>query len=192
MATGFESPTPSPLDSSEFLRKMDRNILVLLGRIFGDKSGGNVPSIQDLLEDPFFNAVNVPRSDISGFLALKQENDTVERLVTAARRQCLERYSTEILLGDNVSRKSQSASTPRKKKKKRKKKREKMINGSNGTQERSVTSSASSLFPADSASSQIKEKDTANEMEHDAVDNGNVVSQAERDDGSADDLWSSQ
>ena len=42
MATGMESPTPSPLDClHEIPRKVDRNIINILGRIFGDRSLGD-------------------------------------------------------------------------------------------------------------------------------------------------------
>ena len=204
MATGFESPTPSPLDSSEFLRKVDRNLVNILGRIFGDRSLGTVPTIRDLLEDPFFNAVNVPRSDISGFIALKQENETVDRLVTESRRQCLDRYSTETLLGDGVVRKSQGAGTPRKKKKKRKKKRDKSSASSpNGDHEpsmepepsmssRAMSSRSVSRMHEELLSATKKSEKQLDVDPEDPVEESNVVSQGDRDEDSADDLWSSQ
>merc|ERR1712204_49328 len=78
MATGFESPTPSPLDClHEIPHKLDANLVDILGRVFGDKSMGANPKIIDLIREPFFNATNVPRADVSLFVALKEENEMV-------------------------------------------------------------------------------------------------------------------
>lgn len=178
MATGFECPTPSPLDCfHEIPRKneLDKNIKVLLGTMFGDRSMGNAPTIEGLLEDPFFNAINVPRSDISGFVALKEENDNVHRMVAAAKRQMRDRYSAETLLGEHAVGKRQTAGTLRKKKKKRKRKRD----GMGGVDGVSVPSSVSSPVPASAGVLSQSE------------DASNVVSPIERLQDSEDDLWSS-
>eukprot|EP00483_Globobulimina_turgida_P007938 UN07954 len=111
MATGIESPTPSPLDYlHELPRKLDRSIINLLGRIFGDKSFGGSPKINDLINDPLFNATNVPRGDVSLFVALKNENEMVDKLRNAVLMQCYYTYSTEALLGEKVSGGSKSVS----------------------------------------------------------------------------------
>jgi len=183
MATGYECPTPSPLDClHEIPRKqqLDRNITSLLGRIFGDKSMGNVPTIGDLLDDPFFNAINVPRCDVSGFLALKQENDTVLRLVEEAKRQSLDRYSAETLLGDGAVRRGQTANTPKKKKKKKRRKRD-QNEESHSSKSRNVEHSVHGSVPEESQRGQA-----AGDM-----DEPKVISQKEREEDSADDLWSS-
>merc|ERR1712228_694656 len=130
MATGFESPTPSPLDClHEMPRKLDANILSILGRVFGDKSLGNNPTIADLINDPFFNATNVPQGDATLFTSLKDENKTVNMMINAILNQCYYTYSSEALLGKKtVSKGKEEKDKKKKKKKKRKKRKEKTEN----------------------------------------------------------------
>eukprot|EP01083_Nonionella_stella_P113847 335984_1 len=123
MATGYESPTPSPLDGLlEIPVELDRSITHMLGRIFGDKSLGDTPTVDGLINDPLFNATNVPKGDVSMFVSLKQENEMVQHLGNAITMQCYNTYSMDVLLGDKRRR---SSLAKRKKKKKKKRKRRK-------------------------------------------------------------------
>merc|ERR1711971_1491545 len=89
MASGMESPTPSPLDSlHDIPQRVDRNVERIIGRLFGDRSMGGAPTIDDLMADPFFKATNVPRGDVSLFTALKEENETVQMMRDAVNTQC--------------------------------------------------------------------------------------------------------
>eukprot|EP01084_Bolivina_argentea_P250371 419437_1 len=126
MATGMESPTASPLDClHELPRKLDRNITNILGRIFGDKSFGGTPKIEDLINDPLFNATNVPTGDLSLFTSLKNENELVGKLQNAVLMQCYYTYSTEALLGEKIHKNTSNVSVKKKKKKKKEKKKKK-------------------------------------------------------------------
>eukprot|EP01084_Bolivina_argentea_P107697 192544_1 len=125
MATGYESPTPSPLDGLlEIPVELDRSITHMLGRIFGDKSLGDTPTVDGLINDPLFNATNVPKGDVSMFVSLKQENEMVQHLGNAITMQCYNTYSMDVLLGDK-RRRSSLAKRKKKKKKKRKRKKSK-------------------------------------------------------------------
>ena len=180
MATGFESPTPSPLDClHEMPRKLDANILNILGRIFGDLSLGNNPTIEDLINDPFFNATNVPRGDVSLFTSLKNENQTVNELINAILNQCYYTYSSEALLGvKNVNKQTKEKDKKRKKKKKKKKRKERTEN---------IELEEKEEIPEEDIS-QFKDKVMQQIKKDEPIDVN--VEQEERD--SADDLWSSQ
>mmetsp|Transcript_60340 Transcript_60340/g.95809 ORF Transcript_60340/g.95809 Transcript_60340/m.95809 type:complete len:533 (+) Transcript_60340:32-1630(+) len=186
MATGIESPTPSPLDCMhELPRKLDANIVNLLGRIFGDRSLGNTPSVEDLINDPFFNATNVPRGDVSLFTALKNENEMVNKMVKAVLMQCFYTYSSEALLGQktpNVKRSSAASGGQKKKKKKKRKKhkdkKEKVHDDDEDEEEMSVSKVVD---------------DEKDEEEVDAKPAGGVFSNPnDEDEDSEDDPWSSQ
>ena len=179
LATGFESPTPSPLDClHEMPRKLDANILNILGRIFGDLSLGSNPTIEDLINDPFFNATNVPRGDVSLFTSLKNENQTVNQLINAILNQCYYTYSSEALLGVKSANK-QAKEKDKKRKKKKKKKRKERTENIELEEKQEILQEDISDFKA-KVMEHIK-KDAAIEV---------TVEQEERD--SADDLWSSQ
>lgn len=123
MATGFESPTPSPLDClHEIPHKLDANVLNILGRVFGDKSMGSHPKIADLINEPFFNATNVPRGDVTLFISLKEENEMVRSMIDGVLKQCYAAYSNDEELSEKVN------VAKRKKKKKKKKRKEKVQN----------------------------------------------------------------
>merc|ERR1712228_213978 len=186
MATGFESPTPSPLDClHEMPRKLDANILSILGRVFGDKSLGNNPTIADLINDPFFNATNVPQGDATLFTSLKDENKTVNMMINAILNQCYYTYSSDALLG----RKTVSKGKEEKDKKKKRKKRERKER-SQRTENINIEMEEKQII-RDVHSPELKdENDDKIEIIEKMEENQVKVEQEERE--SADDLWSSQ
>merc|ERR1712204_71666 len=110
--------SPSPLDClHEIPHKLDANLVNILGRVFGDKSMGANPKIIDLIREPFFNATNVPRADVSLFVALKEENEMVRSMIDDVLQKCYATYSNEELLSGKAS-----VSTKKKKKKKKRRK----------------------------------------------------------------------
>merc|ERR1712048_1384212 len=88
---------------------------------FGDKSMGSNPKIVDLINEPFFNATNVPRGDVTLFVSLKEENEMVRSMIDAVLKQCYAAYSNEEELPEKVS-------VAEKKKKKKRKKRKDNVN----------------------------------------------------------------
>ena len=88
----------------------------ILGRCFGDTSQGPSSNIQDIIDDPFFAAKNVPIMDVTPFNSLRNENTVVENMRTFMLQQCLFTYSEEAL-GIQQPKKI----TKKKKKKKKKK-----------------------------------------------------------------------
>ena len=189
MGTGRTSPTPSPLDYlHELPRKLDPNITNILGRIFGDKSVGSTPTIEDLINDPLFNATNVPKGDTSLFTALRDENEMVNKLRNAALNQCYHTYSMEALLGDKetvfAKRTSGGASGGKKKKKKKKKKNRKKGKNKNKDEEL-VDESEMSL-------SRVAEEESAAVSNLRADSDDDIFKDVEDDESSDHDLWSSQ
>jgi len=119
MATGMECPEPSPLDClRQTQRPIPQPIKDILGRIFGDKTFGLANSATDLISDPFFSATNVPPINTASFTKLREENETVDKIIKSFTSQCFYTYSREFLLGEDYQNVADSSKSKKKKKKK--------------------------------------------------------------------------